>query len=116
MKLSDFSFAWKLRGVMILVALALAAVSIIDLYSLYTTMIKDREQTLRFVVDQSASIIDDFAKRAEQGELSEDEAQKLALEMVKAQRFDGQNYVFVASLDGKTSDQCVTEWQTGLDG
>ncbi|AXO13265.1 methyl-accepting chemotaxis protein [Thalassospira indica] len=101
MKLSDFSFAWKLRGVMILVALALAAVSIIDLYSLYTTMIKDREQTLRFVIDQSASIIDDFAKRAEQGEISEDEAQKLALEMVKAQRFDGQNYVFVASLDGK---------------
>ena len=101
MKLSDFSFAWKLRGVMILVALALAAVSIIDLYSLYTTMIKDREQTLRFVVDQSASIIDDFAKRAEKGELSEDEAKKLALETVQAQRFDGQNYVFVASLDGK---------------
>lgn len=100
MKLSDYSFAWKLRGVMILVALAIAAVSINDLYSLYTTMIKDREQTLRFVVDQSASIIDDFAKRAKQGEFSEEEAKRLALETVKAQRFDGQNYVFVASLDG----------------
>jgi methyl-accepting chemotaxis protein len=100
MKLSDYSFAWKLRGVMVLVALALAAVSINDLYSLYTTMIKDREQTLQYVVDQSASVIDDFAKRAEQGEFSEEEAKKLALETVKAQRFDGHNYVFVASLDG----------------
>ncbi|MBE71234.1 MAG: chemotaxis protein [Thalassospira sp.] len=100
MKLSDYSLAWKLRGVMFLVALALAAVSIIDLYSLYTTMIKDRQETLRYVVDQSASIIDNFANRAKQGEFSEEEAKKLALETVKAQRFDGENYVFVASLDG----------------
>ncbi|MDG4721320.1 MULTISPECIES: methyl-accepting chemotaxis protein [Thalassospira] len=100
MKLSDYSFAWKLRGVIVLVAIALATMAVINLVSLYNTMLSDRQVTLRYVVDQSASIIEDFAKRAKSGEFSKDEAQKRALEIVASQRFDGDNYVFVTDHNG----------------
>ncbi len=100
MKLSDYSFAWKLRGVNVVVAIALAAMAAINLLSLYNTMLNDREVTLRYVVDQSASIIDEFAKRAKSGLLSEEDAKKQALELVAAQRFDNHNYVFVTDHDG----------------
>ena len=100
MKLSDYSFAWKLRGVNVVVAIALAAMAAINLLSLYHTMLNDREVTLRYVVDQSASIIDEFAKRAKSGLLSEEDAKKQALELVAAQRFDNHNYVFVTDHDG----------------
>ncbi|WP_336079928.1 methyl-accepting chemotaxis protein [Thalassospira sp. CH_XMU1448-2] len=100
MKLSDYSFAWKLRGVIILVAIALVVMAVINLMSLHGTMLGDRQVTLRYTVDQSASILEDFAKRAKSGELSDDEARTRALDIISAQRFDGDNYVFVTDLDG----------------
>lgn len=100
MRLSDYSFAWKLRGVMILVAIALGASAVINLFSLHNTMLNDRKVTLRYVVDQSASIIEDFAKRAKSGEFSEAEAKERALKAVSAQRYDGNNYVFVTERNG----------------
>jgi methyl-accepting chemotaxis protein len=100
MRLSDYSFAWKLRGVMILVAIALGASAIINLFSLHTTMLNDRKVTLRYVVDQSASILEDFAKRAKSGELSKEEAKEKALKTLASQRYDGNNYVFVTERNG----------------
>jgi methyl-accepting chemotaxis protein len=100
MRLSDFSFALKLRGVMILVAIALAASAVLNLYSLHDTMIEDRKITLRYVVDQSTSIIQDYAKRAKSGEMSPTEAKKAALATLASQRFDNNNYVFVTERDG----------------
>lgn len=100
MKLSDYPLAWKLRGVIVLVAIALVIMAAINLASLHNTMLNDREVTLRYTVDQSASILEHFAKRANSGELSEEEAKKRALEIVSTQRFDGDNYVFVTDRAG----------------
>ena len=107
MKLSDYSFAWKLRGVIILVAIALVVMAVINLMSLHGTMLGDRQVTLRYTVDQSASILEDFAKRAKSGELSDGEARTRALEIISAQRFDGDNYVFVTDLDGTMVMHCL---------
>ncbi|MCC9621002.1 cache domain-containing protein [Thalassospira sp. MA62] len=85
---------------MIVVAVILAGLSIINLFSLHSTMLEDRKLTLRNVIDQSSSIIEYYAKRAESGEISEDEAQQAAFETVSAQRFGNDNYVFVTDRDG----------------
>ncbi|WP_296996236.1 cache domain-containing protein, partial [Thalassospira sp. UBA848] len=100
MRLSDFSFAAKLRGVMVLVAIALAASAILNLYSLHETMMDDRKITLRYVVDQSTSIVQDYAERAKSGEMSEADAKAAALKTLESQRFDNNNYVFVTERDG----------------
>ncbi len=100
MRLSDFSFAAKLRGVMVLVAIALAASAILNLYSLHETMMDDRKITLRYVVDQSTSIVQDYAERAKSGEMSEADAKAAALKTLASQRFDNNNYVFVTERDG----------------
>ena len=104
MKLSNYSLAWKLRGVMILTALALVSLAVTNLVSLRETMTNDRKVSLQYVVDQSVSVIDQFAQKAKSGELSQEEAQKQALSVLASQRYDNGNYVFVL---GQTNDQTI---------
>ncbi|HCK19508.1 MAG TPA: methyl-accepting chemotaxis protein, partial [Thalassospira sp.] len=85
---------------MVLVAIALAASAILNLYSLHETMMDDRKITLRYVVDQSTSIVQDYAERAKSGEMSEADAKAAALKTLASQRFDNNNYVFVTERDG----------------
>ncbi len=104
MKLSNYSLAWKLRGVMILTALALVSLAVTNLVSLRETMTNDRKVSLQYVVDQSVSVIDQLAQKAKSGELSQEEAQKQALSVLASQRYDNGNYVFVL---GQTNDQTI---------
>tara|TARA_E500000318_G_scaffold12187_1_gene11151 strand:- start:726 stop:2417 length:1692 start_codon:yes stop_codon:yes gene_type:complete len=104
MKLSNYSLAWKLRGVTILTALALVSLAVTNLVSLRETMTNDRKVSLQYVVDQSVSVIDQFAQKAKSGELSQEEAQKQALSVLASQRYDNGNYVFVL---GQTNDQTI---------
>ena len=104
MKLSNYSLAWKLRGVMILTALALVSLSITNLLSLHQTMTNDRKVSLQYVVDQSVSVINSYSQKAKSGDLSQEEAQEQALSVLKSQRYDNGNYVFVLS---KNNDQTV---------
>lgn len=93
--LSNYSLAWKLRGVMALTALALVTLATSNLVSLRSTMTNDRKISLQYVVDQSISVVDEYVKKAESGALSEEDAQQQALAVIAAQRYDNGNYVFV---------------------
>ncbi|OSQ40582.1 methyl-accepting chemotaxis protein [Thalassospira mesophila] len=101
MTLSNFSIAAKLRLLMVLVAIALCIPTIFDLFTLRSTLLDDRKENIRQVVDMAETSISRLADMAKSGDISEQDAQKQALETVSKLRYDGDNYVFV--LDAKGS-------------
>ncbi|AUG54428.1 methyl-accepting chemotaxis protein [Thalassospira marina] len=117
MTLSNFSIAAKLRLLLVLVAIALCIPTIFDLFTLRTTLLDDRKENIRQIVDMAETSMARLADMAKTGDISEEDAKKQALETVAALRYDGDNYVFVmdakgtiimhpitASLVGKSTD------------
>lgn len=99
MSLSNLSISTKLRLVLVLIALALTIISTVDLINLRATMLDDRRNTLRNVVEMANSTLSHYQKRSQSGELSDDDARAQALASLNDQRYGGDNYVFVIKPD-----------------
>ncbi|WP_417842279.1 methyl-accepting chemotaxis protein [Thalassospira sp.] len=93
--LSNCTISTKLRLLLGIVAVAFLALTAYDLFTLRGTLVDGRKQNVKNVVEMARSTIDHFARQAQNGTLSQDDAKTQALAAVKDQRFDGDNYVFV---------------------
>ena len=99
MTLSNLSISTKLRLVLVLVALALTTLSAIDLINLRATMVDDRKNTVRNVVEMANTTLEHYQQLSKDGQLSDEDAREQALAALNAQRFGDDNYVFVFKPD-----------------
>jgi methyl-accepting chemotaxis protein len=67
---------------------------------LRSQMLDDRKQTLIAAVDIAYSIAADFQARATKGELSQEEAQKQALDAIRSMRYLGKEYFYIYDSKG----------------
>ncbi|NMG49167.1 methyl-accepting chemotaxis protein [Azoarcus communis] len=84
----------------LLVSVAIAVIGMLALAAfqishLRTQLLEDRKATLRAAVDIAASTVADFHARETKGELSRDEAQKRAKEVLRSMRYLGTEYYYV---------------------
>ena len=120
---------------LLLTALFCAAIFIRLLPAIEDVMWQGREQNLQSVVQVAQALLAQYEARAAQGEYSRDEAQKRALEQIRALRYGQDDYLWIndttlpyptmimhptlPSLDGKVLDMakfdCATTIQAGLD-
>ena len=83
--------------VLTLIALiGLLFVSAMDGYGRYVQLERDRIGMLRAIVDTALSIISDYEAAARQGVMTQEAAQKAAIEAVRRIRYQGPEYVFIS--------------------
>jgi len=102
----------------IIFTIALVAVAGIAAQNMRHTLLLDREDKVRSVVEEAHSILEGYVAKVKSGELSQDEAQKQARDIVKSIRYDGSEYLWIndtnnimimhpisPTLDGKKLDK-----------
>ena len=89
----------KLWVPMLLCWIALLIVSAVNAIEARSALLQARRATLANVVEMSMSIVADYAKQAEAGKLSSDEAKQQAIARVDAQRYGASGYVSIVRDD-----------------
>ncbi|AUG54427.1 methyl-accepting chemotaxis protein [Thalassospira marina] len=114
--LSNCTISTKLRLLLGIVAIAFLALTAYDLFTLRGTLVDGRKQNVRQVVELATTTIDHYAKLAQDGTLSKEDAQKQALATVQDQRFDGDNYIFIIDRSSHILMHPVKPALNGTDG
>ncbi|HEY1940812.1 MAG TPA: methyl-accepting chemotaxis protein [Roseiarcus sp.] len=72
------------------------------LVEIHAQMMAQKRAQIQNIVESANAIARSFVDRAKTGQMSNDDAKKMALDAIGAMRFDGSNYVFVSNFDGVT--------------
>ncbi|SEI51879.1 methyl-accepting chemotaxis protein [Allopseudospirillum japonicum] len=94
------AIATRIWGLVLLFALGLLANALVALYTSKHSITEGYQQAASSMVESAWSIPQHFYQQVQAGKLSEQTAKDLALAVITALRFDGNNYVFVHSHDG----------------
>jgi len=97
--MSKLSFSKRLWIPLIASLLCLIALSAYNAYQMRTLRVTERETALEQVTDSALGVIKDYADKASTGKMSVADAQKEALERVRAMRFGESGYFTVADAD-----------------
>ena len=84
----------------VIAAIALVALSAFALSQIRTLLTEDRAVKTQHVVETAHGIITHYAKLAQNGVMTKDEAQKAALAAIADLRYGGKEYFFVENFDG----------------
>ncbi|MBI3445793.1 MAG: cache domain-containing protein [Magnetospirillum sp.] len=87
----------KIWSLVALLVVGLGLLAAQSLSSMRDTLVEDRRQSLKQIVDSAVSVADGFRTRAAKGEFSEDEARRLAVETLRTWRYGSNDYVFINS-------------------
>lgn len=82
----------------LMIAIAIAAILVVlvaGLLSKRASMVEDRQNATRYVVEAAWGVIAALDKRAETGEITKDEAQRLAIAQLKTMRYDEKEYFWI---------------------
>ncbi len=90
----------KIWTPVVLAVTAIAIVAAIGLVEIRGTMLDDRREKIRAVVDSAYAITAHYHNQAQTGVLSEEEAKTRAKDAVREISYDGGNYVFINDMQG----------------
>ena len=90
----------RLFGIVGIVALGIAAVTVFSLSILEDQVFSERKEQTRRIVEVAHSVVQDYHRLAESGSLTQQEAQTQALIRLNALRYDGDQYFWVNDMDG----------------
>jgi methyl-accepting chemotaxis protein len=94
----------KVRArIFLLVGLAICALCVIGYFALQSSranLYEQKRREIQHIVEGAVAIVTDLAKRADAGEMTQDQAQAVAKRTLGAMRFDDNNYVFIYDFDG----------------
>ena len=89
----------RLIGQLCIVSVGLIALIVVFALSYRSEIIAQTRTGLSNYVENAYSIVESYAKRAEAGEMSEDDAKKQAIDAVMAMRYGGDGYLWIHNLD-----------------
>lgn len=136
MDLRSLRVSTRIQLLVALVLVGLLAVSTTSLFHLKSTLLLDRKEKIRNLVEGSHALMSHFHARQKSGELSEADAKAASIAALKALRYDGKEYFWIndsgtpvprmvmhpasPALDGTLLDaekfNCATSLQAGADG
>ena len=93
--MNELSLRAKLNGLTIATIVALCLLSIIMLMGLRSQLLTDRQEKVRNLVEVAQATVSLYEKQATDGKLSDDDAKKLAIEAVRAMRYDKVEYFWI---------------------
>jgi len=64
-------------------------------------MVEDRQLKTQHIVETAYSIVTAYAQRADNGEISVEDAQKAATDALKAMRYDSNEYIFITDFNSR---------------
>jgi len=99
MFLQNVSISKKLLFLSLITLTGLASLTAMSLYEFRLTMIEDRQIKTRHIVESAYSIVLDYAKQAEEGKMTQEQAQEAAKNTLQAMRYDGQEYIFITDFN-----------------
>jgi len=85
----------KIWSLVALLVVGLAVLEAQDLMTLRDSMVEDRRQSLRQIIESASTIVGGYQARFARGELGEEEAKAAALESLRALRYGKNDYVFI---------------------
>ncbi|GAB6183565.1 methyl-accepting chemotaxis protein [Thermodesulfovibrio hydrogeniphilus] len=135
-KWRNLSLKGKLIILALFVFLSLVVIFANNVLTLKDSMIKEKKIKLKHVTETAYGIIEYYHKLFKEGKLTEEEAQRAAISVIKTLRYEEKEYFWindttlpipkmimhptVSSLDGKVLDDpkfnCATSMQAGLQG
>jgi len=95
------SIGKKLALMTVVLSVVFVAIATFMLVDLRSTMIEDRKVKLRSLIEMALNTINHYSQLEADGKLSPEQARKDAVSTLAALNFDGKNYFFVFSEDGK---------------
>ena len=93
--LRKFKIQHRLWALVLIVLTGSAATIGVALDQLDTTLMQEKSQQTRKLVEVAYHILESYRAREEKGELSRDQAQKAALDQLRVLRYDGDSYFWV---------------------
>jgi methyl-accepting chemotaxis protein len=84
----------------IIALIALIAAGLVSIRTIANVTLEEHQARARAVTDAAAKIIEFYEGKAARGEMTDDAAQSLAKEALRAVRYDGSEYVIARRLDG----------------
>jgi methyl-accepting chemotaxis protein len=89
---------WLLAGS---AALGIALLTIAFLYSERKLMLDERQNGVQQAVDSAWGVLEHYQQRAVRGELTQQDAQRLAMDAVRGLRYSGKEYFWINDMDAK---------------
>lgn len=95
-----FKIQHRIASLIVLMTLGIVAIIGFSLHQLRGTLLIDRQTTVKQQVESALSIVNRFAERAKQGEISEEDAKLEARTALRSVKFGNGDYLFAYDLDG----------------
>ncbi len=92
---STLSVRAKLRMITVLALLGLCLLGLFASFSLRDTLFEDRRAKTKNVVETAFSVLTHFESQEQSGKMSREQAQAMAISVLKSLRYDGDNYFWV---------------------
>jgi methyl-accepting chemotaxis protein len=93
--LKSFGIAHRVLALIALMAVSMIALAGIRLVDLRTTLVEQKQNELRQLVESAVAVADSYYKRAQAGEMTEQDAQAAALAAIGAMRYNAVEYFWV---------------------
>ncbi|MBN9424825.1 MAG: chemotaxis protein [Candidatus Accumulibacter sp. 66-26] len=97
--LTSWRVATRMQLLVVLALAGLLLLCLVALFQLKSSMLEDRKQTTRNLVEVAAGVLAHHHKLAQEGKVSDEEARLAARESLRSLRFGGNDYFFI--LDGE---------------
>ncbi len=97
--LRNLTISKKLWLLSILTAVGMILATVYALMEYHDDLLQEKEDKTRSLVETVVSSLADYHARAEKGELSMDEAKRMAVALVKTFRYDDGNYFWINDMD-----------------
>ena len=94
---SSWRVSTRMHALLVLVMLGLLCLSAAMLFQMRSTMLEDRKEKTRNLVEAAVGAVKQFHSMALAGTLSEADAKRQALDVLRQQRYQDGNYFFVYS-------------------
>ncbi|MCW9033893.1 MAG: methyl-accepting chemotaxis protein [Alphaproteobacteria bacterium] len=101
MLINNLKIAQKIWLPSIIFTIALAVISILGTNEIQNTLIKDRHEKVRSVVEQAHSVIEYYVEQSNSNALSLTEAQNSVKNIIKSMRYDGEEYLWINDINNK---------------
>ncbi len=99
MKWVSGSLAVRLYGLLAIVAIGMMGIVTYQLYDQRKNLESFKRTELQSVVQTAVSVVQSYYDRAQAGEMTEEAAKSMALETLRATRYQGKEYFFIDSFD-----------------
>jgi methyl-accepting chemotaxis protein len=93
--LKSFGIAHRVLALIALMAVSMIVLAGIRLVDLRTTLVEQKQNELRQLVESAVAVADSYYKRAQAGEMTEQEAQAAALSAIGGMRYNESDYFWI---------------------